>query len=373
MLESIGPVSGQERGLARRRRWRHVRGISRVVRERGATGDDEPDLRSRPTPAPIDSSIDVVGLVPADNGQEHPDAEVEALEHDRPKKREQAEAGDLEQQLVFFFFFFCGVFTWLSYVLLTMAPAIEEQTPVIMLTGDSVPQHLEIAFEEAALDHGWRVVSAAFGGCPVTGERPTNIKERLVPAGSSCPDKVRAFQDEMIGSTNPDVVVWWDRWSLSPFVKGDGNVVSPGTKEFWSVRSRRLDAAVARLGRGGAKVMFIGTEPPGLEMAETCLDRCPGWHRFLLAHYQDYTKRWNRVLAAFARDEPGRAVFRSVTKHICRRDVAPCDDTIDGVAARPDGTHYEGPGEDLVIDLLIGYIDPYLTIATPTGAPSQAD
>ena len=38
------------------------------------------------------------------------------------------------------------------------------------------PADLEVAWEGAAMDEGWRLVSAAFVGCPVSGERPTNAR-----------------------------------------------------------------------------------------------------------------------------------------------------------------------------------------------------
>ena len=68
-------------------------------RERGAAGDDEPDLVSVPDGPDRLEHRRPVGLVPADDGQERADAEVEALEHEiaRPENAEQAEPGDLER------------------------------------------------------------------------------------------------------------------------------------------------------------------------------------------------------------------------------------------------------------------------------------
>jgi hypothetical protein len=60
----------------------------------------------------------------------------------------------------------------------------------------------------------------------------------------------------------------------------------------------------------------------------------------------------------FAEHHPDQARFVSVTGVICRADVAPCDDRIDGVPARPDGTHYKGVGEDLVIGTLLRLLAP---------------
>jgi hypothetical protein len=174
----------------------------------------------------------------------------------------------------------------------------------------------------------------------------------------------------MIDRVDPDVIVWWDRWSLSSFVGHDGEVVTSGTEAFWRQRARTLDATVLRLTRQGAQVLFIATEPPGLGMAEGCADRCPEWHPYLLAHYDDITTRWNRMLETYARDHPERAVFGSVTDSICLSDVAPCDDTVDGAPARPDGTHYEGAGEERVVGLLTSYLSPLLSRPEGAGALS---
>jgi hypothetical protein len=113
-------------------------------------------------------------------------------------------------------------------------------------------------------------------------------------------------------------------------------------------------------------MVFIATEPPGLGMAERCENGgwCPPWHHFLMERYGDITTRWNEILATYAQAHPDRATFHSITDLVCRRDVSPCDDTMDGVLARPDGTHYEGIGEDTVVDDLIGFLDPLLTGAS---------
>jgi hypothetical protein len=242
----------------------------------------------------------------------------------------------------------------------TTTPPVDTSRPVIMLTGDSVPQHLEVAMEAAALDRGWQMVSAAAGGCPVTGERPTNMKLELVGAGEMCPVEVVSDQDALIDGSDPDIVVWWDRWSLSPFVTPSGAIVDSRTDEFWKIRASTLRTAVDRLTRDGARVLFVATEPPGQAMAADCAAGvpgwCPNWHRYLLAHYEDLTRRWNGMLATYAHDHPEQASFLSVTDLICHTDVAPCDDTIDGEPARPDGTHYEGAGQDRVVDYLISFL-----------------
>jgi hypothetical protein len=56
------------------------------------------------------------------------------------------------------------------------------------------------------------------------------------------------------------------------------------------------------------------------------------------------------MLRTYAERHRERSGFISITDVVCREDVAPCDDRIEGETARRDGVHYEGAGEERVID-----------------------
>jgi hypothetical protein len=47
---------------------------------------------------------------------------------------------------------------------------------------------------------------------------------------------------------------------------------------------------------------------------------------------------------------PERVAFISITDAICMEDMARCEDRIRGITARRDGIHYEGTGQEAVID-----------------------
>ena len=64
------------------------------------------------------------------------------------------------------------------------------------------------------------------------------------------------------------------------------------------------------------------------------------------------------MLRDYAEGHPERGTFISITDVVCRKDVAPCDDRIGGVTARRDGVHYEGAGEEAVIDALLVLLGP---------------
>jgi len=244
----------------------------------------------------------------------------------------------------------------------TAVPRPKPGVPVIMLTGDSVPLRLQAALEKAAGRRGWRVVSAASGGCPVTGE--AHILEWAPDTESNKCPTVPPKQDALVSRTHPRVVLWWDRWSLASFFTSSGHeLVTTGTPRFWRVRRATLAAAVERLTRTGALVVFVATEPPGTGMLRRCQPHCYRWVHFQIDHYADITTKWNAMMKAYAERHPDRAVFVSITDIICRTDETLCDDDIDGVPARPDGTHYQGAGEALATATLLRLIAPYVNRA----------
>jgi hypothetical protein len=109
-------------------------------------------------------------------------------------------------------------------------------------------------------------------------------------------------------------------------------------------------------------VVFVATEPPGLGvLKDRCSERhCDPWVRFQIERYDDVTTPWNALMHSYAEQHPDLAAYVSVTGTICRSNVSPCDDTIDGVLARIDGTHYRGIGQDTVVKLLLDLFEPVL-------------
>lgn len=245
----------------------------------------------------------------------------------------------------------------------TTVPLPASGVPVVMLAGDSVPLHLEVAFEKTSSARGWRMVSAAQGGCPVSGETSTKITGEVLHEAAGCASITAPSQDSLIDQVDPDVVVWWDRWSLSSFITPDGERVKTGTDRFWTLRSATLDATVRRLAAQGARVVFVATEPPGEGVWSLCGgERClPDWSRFQIDHYDDITTRWNAILRRYAADHPDVATYVSVTDEICRDESVPCNDMIGDAPARPDGTHYEGAGEVEVTTLLAELVSPMMS------------
>ncbi|HEX7247973.1 MAG TPA: acyltransferase family protein, partial [Actinomycetota bacterium] len=243
----------------------------------------------------------------------------------------------------------------------TVVPPPTPGDPVVMLVGDSVPEHLAVTIEERSADRGWRIVSASHGSCPVTGEVATYLGGRPVREADACSDRIVPEQDALIASTDPDLVVWWDRWSISSFLTSDGALARSGTPRFWRERREALRETVGRLSSTGATVVLVATEPPGRNVTARCTeDRCHEWLEFQVTRYDDVTSRWNTMLRNYADRHPRQAVFVTITDVVCADHVSPCDDTLAGMPARPDGTHYEGAGAELVSDALVTRLAPYM-------------
>jgi peptidoglycan/LPS O-acetylase OafA/YrhL len=246
----------------------------------------------------------------------------------------------------------------------TVVPRPTPGDPVVMLVGDSVPEHLAVTIEERSADRAWRIVSASHGSCPVTGEVATYLGGKPVREADACSDRIVPEQDALIASTDPDLVVWWDRWSISSFLTSDGGRARSGTPRFWRERRAALRETVGRLSSNGATVVLVATEPPGWNITARCTEeRCHQWLEFQVTRYDDVTSRWNTMLRNYAARHPREAVFVTITDVVCAADTAPCDDMVAGVPARPDGTHYEGAGADLVSDALVARLVPHMNDA----------
>ena len=243
----------------------------------------------------------------------------------------------------------------------TTVPPPPKGVPSVVFTGDSVPLRLQSTLERVASQRGWRIASAARGGCPVSGENPIRPNGTLFQGGK-CPGLVPAYQDSVIEQMDADVVVWWDRWSISSFVTASGDVMKSGTRRFWTARREALARTVDRLSRSGRKVLLLATEPPGKGIWSRCggPPPCGWWFQFMVNHYDDITTKWNHIMRHFAATHPSRAAFASITRFVCRDRAVPCNDRVGGVLARPDGAHYEGDAAIRIANTIADIASPML-------------
>jgi hypothetical protein len=220
-----------------------------------------------------------------------------------------------------------------------------------LLTGDSVSVHLEDTLATVAHRRlGWRLVSAAVPACSIYGDPLAWTDGTRHGPPHHCPRAVRKTQRFMVRRTDPDVVIWWDRLSTLPFFTEGGAFVHAGTRRFWELRAVAFDETLARLTAGGARVVFVSTEPIGIGVLDLCAGwesrGCRLWRRWRMRQYANITESMNVLMRRYAADHPATAVFISITDSICRRNVSPCDDRMrNEELARPDGTHYREEGE----------------------------
>lgn len=236
---------------------------------------------------------------------------------------------------------------------LTPTPTPTPSVPrglTVLLTGDSVSVHLEETLATVARRRlGWKVVSAAVRACSIYGDPLAWADGTLHGRLSQCPRSVRKGQRSLVGRADPEVVIWWDRLSTLPFFTRDGVFVRGGSRRFWELRAVAFQKTFARLTTGGARIVFLSTEPIGVGVLELCAGwekrGCREWRRFRMRHYADISEPMNRMMRRYAAEHPDEAVFISITDSICRRNASPCDDRMgNGKLARPDGTHYRERG-----------------------------
>jgi hypothetical protein len=237
--------------------------------------------------------------------------------------------------------------------------------PVVVVAGDSVPERMPVGFATAGRDRGLTFVLAAHGGCTVAGESPAIDGEVL----HVCPPDVPDHQDELIAEHDPDLVVWWDRFSIADVVAEDGTYVEAGTDEFWRIRRSTLAATVERLAAGGAVVVLVGVEPPGMQIQTPCTgSQCSEAWRSHLRGAKAVAQRWNWIMKAYARSHPDLARYVSIAARICHPVAWPCRDPLaDGTPARPDGIHYKGQGEVFGARAVAGRLMGVLTALDPGG------
>lgn len=233
-------------------------------------------------------------------------------------------------------------------------PAAIQESPearTIMLTGDSVPKHMLAPLQREAASLGWDVVSASLGGCPATGDHV--VTHTGPPGGKPRCKKAPAAQTALLQDSLPDVVVWWDRFTLADLVDPSGETLAAGTSAWWRYRQASIARTVERLGSTGATVVLVEIEPLGIGLRSRCTEeRCNPWLRRQVERYSDLTVPWNDMLRRFARSHP-TVEYVSITSAVCSEAKPLCDDRIDGVTAREDGSHYSGPGKEVAARALV--------------------
>jgi len=226
---------------------------------------------------------------------------------------------------------------------------------VIMLVGDSVPLRLTAEFENYASSKGWHVVSAALGMCPATTRAMTDPEGKEFGNTGSCVSQ-RNIQVQTLETYRPSAVIWMSRYEIADAINAKGASISPSSQEFWRYSLGSLRETVDQLTSQNSEVVFVPIEPSGLGMLNRCTPSDCHWfyHRLISNEGVMYQNKWNELLLNETKSNSKTHYF-SITKLVCRDSNVPCDDSINGIPARPDGSHFTPEGASQFIPQLVDY------------------
>jgi peptidoglycan/LPS O-acetylase OafA/YrhL len=226
---------------------------------------------------------------------------------------------------------------------------------VIMLVGDSVPLRLSAEFDKYARSKGWNVINAAKGFCPATTRAMTDPDGAEFGNTGSCVAHEKT-QLEVMEKYRPSAVIWMSRYELADAPTSAGVSLSPSSQEFWKFSSDSLSETVVTLTSQNADVVFVPIEPSGVGILDRCTPSDCNWflERLISGEGVGYQEKWNQLLL----DESmvnSKTHYFSISEFVCRDSNVPCDDSVGGNPARPDGTHYTPEGASQFIPKLVDF------------------
>lgn len=250
----------------------------------------------------------------------------------------------------------------------TTAAAVQAPAPLpgsihqrVLLVGDSVPLKLSPALAQVGLTRGWQVENGARGSCPAIGVSIVDAQGALIDPTNNCGDVIPPLQAQRIKNFVPTVVVAWSRYETADRRSDSGKHLVAGTARFWAAQLQSLRTTVDRLASGGAKVVFVKTDRPGLGMRTRCTPAscAPSLRRLV---YQDGLRvTWNKILDEEAARDPRLTVI-AIEDVYCKDTAEPCNDKLpDGTFARPDGSHFSKAYMPVVAEVLVQRIASAIT------------
>ncbi len=131
----------------------------------------------------------------------------------------------------------------------------------ILLVGDSTACSLWPGLGAVGDAAGIATAQGAVFGCGVaSGQITTTRNERITPNSQRCAELADTQERAALARLQPTVVLWMSIWEKSDLVV-DGHTLVAGTPAGEAEIMARMDAALARLTAGGARVVMV-TEAP---------------------------------------------------------------------------------------------------------------
>ena len=137
----------------------------------------------------------------------------------------------------------------------------------VLVVGDSTACTMLPGLEAVAAPAGVQIENAAVIGCGVvSGEIAPQITNgvNVNAASSRCASQASAQQKRALRSGHPSVVLWSSSWERSGLVVEDGThqkVLTPGSSQWYSVLTKRIDQRLQELTGTGATVIMLTQAP----------------------------------------------------------------------------------------------------------------
>ena len=213
---------------------------------------------------------------------------------------------------------------------LALPPSARRQR--VLLVGDSTACSLWPGLAAVGAATGIATDQGSVFGCGVaSGEITTTRNEAITPNSSRCSTLVDSAQSEALARSRPTVVVWMSIWEKSDLVV-DGHTVVAGTPAGEREIMARMDAALARLTAGGARVVLVTEAAPAPNPAEGTLTTSTK------ADNDGYA-RLNALLVRFQARHRDQVSIVDLASKLCPKGP-PFPERVDGLVARPDGRHF---------------------------------
>jgi hypothetical protein len=200
----------------------------------------------------------------------------------------------------------------------------------VLIVGDSSACSMFTGLAAVAKTNGFTADQGVVFGCGIaSGEITTTRDEAITPHSSRCASMVDWDVPTALARAQPTLVIWMSIWEKSDLVV-NGRTVVAGTPEWEAIIQSRMDAALARLTYGGAKVV-IATEP-----APAPANTAP---TFNVQNDNASYARLNALLLRFAARHRNDVLLVDLASLVCPSGP-PCPAIVDGMQVRPDSRHY---------------------------------
>ena len=140
-----------------------------------------------------------------------------------------------------------------------------QDSPTVVLVGDSTAQSYDPALKLLAQDHGFRYIQAALGGCPIghrllaTGEDGELHKQSNITCFENLPDVYKT----VVETRDPILIIATSWNETNRHIDESGVLLEKGTSRHIESTRASLREAVTYLTSRGAKFAVIEVLPPG--------------------------------------------------------------------------------------------------------------